>query len=43
MKRLAPIRNDFTLVVKGWYAYRRLMKGLDRTFMKQQAAGAKND
>lgn len=43
MKRLAPIRNDFTLVVKGWYAYRRLMKGLDRTFMKQQAAGEKND
>ncbi len=33
--------TTLVLVVKGWYAYRRLMKSLDRTFMKQQEASAK--
>jgi hypothetical protein len=42
MNRLKPIRNDFTIVVKLWYIYRGFMRRLDKAFMKEQVASAKN-
>ena len=42
VKRLTPIKNGFTKVAKLWHVYRRLMKSLDKAFIKQQMASAKN-
>jgi uncharacterized membrane protein YhdT len=42
MNRLKPIRNDFTIVVKLWYIYRRFMRKLDKAYMKEEVASAKN-
>jgi hypothetical protein len=42
MNRLKPIQNDFAIVVRVWYVYRRFMRSLDKAYMKEQAGNAKN-